>query len=1060
MCGWVYDRTQSWSEQTRETVLKMEYGGMNEAMYDAYEVTKNEKDLIAGHAFDELSLFTPVAKGEDVLSGFHANTMIPKFIGALRRYMILGEDEQFYYIAAKNFWDMVTRHHSYITGGNSNVEHFHDPDVLAGDRSRMNCETCNIYNMLKLTRLLFTLTGEEKYAHFYDRAFHNAILGSQNPHTGMTTYFNPMETGYFKVYGTPYESFWCCSGTGLENFTKLGDSLYFHEDDILYVNGYLSGSLAWEEKGFRLSQKAGIEYEGASLFTVDKADAKATLTVKFLVPEWSKKAPTLQLNGQTLSSQQENGYIAVSRVWQAGDTLRIGLFPGIGVSRLPDDPSVVAFTYGPYVLSAGLGTEDFETFLTGSAVSLPTRNLYVKDWIRILDRDTEGWIDHIEKHLVRKQGQFAFILDGTDEDDHLVFEPYYSQHDQRYGIYWRVTDQVIQPEEPAPRKVVEDKLHDFEYEAVTLEKSLWKDQRDYTVELYLGLSNDDLLHRFRMQAGLPSEANGLPGWGPQFPQYIGAFAKLYKVTGDERLKTKAIELFEGWAECVRFNSDLLTMGTYVYDKFMGGLMDIFEYLGWRRVLAYASLLTERAMGVLKKDIKRDGLQDDELCRKGMIEWYTLPENLFRAYELTGDEKYKEFALEWDYTHLWDMFLKHDFNIGPRHAYSHVNSFSSAARAYGVTGDEKYLEAIRIGYDEVTQHHTYATGGYGPAETMFVDHEGFLGDMLKSPWDDSFKEDPRYVNLGDKKVARSDAWGSCEVSCCAWAVFKLCNYLLKYTGEAKYGAWAEQMLINGTGGQIPITKDGKVLYYANYYIDGAIKSTEDRRLHPNGANFAWQCCTGTFPHDVAEYANMLYYHDDKNLYVSQYVPSTVQWEKDGTWIELTCVSDFPEEPIVRFRVKTSNPVSFALKLRVPSWATGENAVKINGLSEPVECLPDTWAVIEREWKDGDFVSLSLPYTLSFQSVDEKNNEIVALCYGPVVLASTEMTILVGDRENPEDWIKPVPGKPLTFITEPGHTGPTTSSKGYSYPITRSGKCSGTICITGYLIKSRIMAKING
>ena len=209
---WTYERVSGWSDAVHNTVLSIEYGGMNDCLYELYKETGEERYAIAAHAFDEDALFRRVASGKaDVLNDLHANTTIPKFLGALNRYMtadgktIGGEkvDASAYLKYAETFWDMVVEHHTYVTGGNSEWEHFGRDDVLDAERTNCNCETCNVYNMLKLSRALFEITGERKYADYYENAFYNAILSSQNPETGMTMYFQPMATGYFKVYGEP-----------------------------------------------------------------------------------------------------------------------------------------------------------------------------------------------------------------------------------------------------------------------------------------------------------------------------------------------------------------------------------------------------------------------------------------------------------------------------------------------------------------------------------------------------------------------------------------------------------------------------------------------------------------------------------------------------------------------------------------------------------------------------------------------------------------------------------------------------------------------------------------
>lgn len=571
--------------------------------------------------------------------------------------------------------------------------------------------------------------------------------------------------------------------------------------------------------------------------------------------------------------------------------------------------------------------------------------------------------------------------------------------------------------------VIHTKMEPFRYDHVSLRESHWNDQLAETAEYYLAVPDGDLLHLFRRKAGLPTEARGLPGWYSTncgvFGQILGALAKMYVVLKDGRLKEKALNLFREWGKCADRDPSVLENDTYVFDKLLGGFLDLYEYLGEKGAEKYISELTDAAIGRFDRGIRRDGLQDAALCKANMIEWYTLPENLYRAYELTGDEKYRKFAEVWDYDYFFGKLNAKDFRIGPRHAYSHVNSLSSAARAYEVTADPKYLTAAENGYDEILARHTFATGGFGPAECLFPDHEGYLGDSLKSTWDDA-PENLIYTNFGGGHAIRSDTWGSCEVSCCSWAVFKLCGYLLRFTGEAKYAAWAEKLLYNGTGAQLPVAPGGKVMYYASYFLDGALKTVEDRRLLPGGYNFRWQCCTGTFPQDVAEYANLLYYSDEEGIFVSQYLPSRLSWRKDGAAVEIENDSQYPETSRLRFRITAERPTEFALRFRVPSWASGANRMAVNGERTGTDLKPDTWACLNRTWNDGDLVELDFPFSLYFRPVDEKNPEIMALNYGPLVLAADEMTEFVGDAEHPEEWIHPAEGRPLEFLTEEGHT----------------------------------------
>lgn len=570
-------------------------------------------------------------------------------------------------------------------------------------------------------------------------------------------------------------------------------------------------------------------------------------------------------------------------------------------------------------------------------------------------------------------------------------------------------------------------IKNFNYRHVLLGETHWSRQRQELIETYLAIPDGDLLHYFRELAGIEDNCTGLAGWygnnACTFGQKLGAFARLYLVTGDERLRKKAIVLADGWGECAKVSQEVIDVnGTYVYDKLMGGFLDMYEYLRYEPAKEYILQLTESAMKRFRTGIVRDGLQN-EAMGGDMIEWYTLPEMLYRAWFLTKEPLYLSFAKEWDYPYYWEKLLKKDFAIGPRHAYSHVNALSSAAMAYLATGEKSYLEAIQIAYDEILTHHTFATGGYGPAECLFADEEGYLGDSLKSNWDRD-KRHKEYRNFGDSIVSRDDKWGSCEVSCCSWAVFKICNYLLTITGDAKYGDWAEKMLYNGCGGQPPITSEGKVMYYADYFVNGGFKSVEDGRMHENGCNFEWQCCTGTFPEDVAEYSNMLYYHDEGGLYISQYLNSRVVFEIENDAFSLENTSFYPKEKQLRFRLCGKKSREFELRFRVPSWANGKNTVQVNGEKVEIKAEPNTWLVLKRQWKDMDTITIEFEFPLYFKPVDQYAPDVAALCYGPLVLVCDKMALFKGEMEHPEKWLVPIQknGYSFAFRTKPGHVKP--------------------------------------
>ncbi len=446
---WVYSHTSKWTEETQKTVLNVEYGGMNDCLYNLYKYTKNENHLSAAHSFDEMTLFEPLYKGEDILNGKHANTTIPKIIGALNRYTVTGEE--YYLQAAANFWEMVIQNHTYITGGNSEWEHFGEPKVLDAERTNCNCETCNTYNMLKLSRELFKITGDKKYSDYYENTFINAILSSQNPETGMTTYFQPMATGFFKVYSSPTDHFWCCTGSGMENFSKLGDSIYFYGADSIFVNRYTSSSVVWEEKGLKITQNAELP---KVTFTIN-GSAEAKIILK--VPDWCEDKPTVRINGDKKLVIVKDGFITLDREWNDSDTIEYEMNMQVVAHALPDNENTVAFKYGPWVLSADMGQKDMNTSTTGVNVTIPLWDASISDILVIEKGTVKKWLRNIEENLVRIGDTLNFELKGTNQN--LIFSPHYKQHTSRYGIYFILADSKTElPENNDDKYVVIDSL--------------------------------------------------------------------------------------------------------------------------------------------------------------------------------------------------------------------------------------------------------------------------------------------------------------------------------------------------------------------------------------------------------------------------------------------------------------------------------------------------------------------------------------------------------------------------------------------------------------------------
>ncbi len=454
---WTLNRCKTWSQQTRNTVLSIEYGGMNDCLYELYAITGNDNYAIAGDYFDENALHEKVLKGgANVLNGRHANTTIPKFVGALKRYEVLdgktvnGQriDASKHLKYAEAFWDMVVTHHTYITGGNSEWEHFGMDDILDKERTNCNCETCNSYNMLKLSRELYKCTGDKKYMDFYEQTYYNSILSSQNPETGMTTYFQPMATGYFKVYSSPYDSFWCCTGSGMESMSKLGDTLYMHSGNILYVNMYQSSSVRWSDQNVTVTQESEIPNGNTATFTID---GSGDLEFRFRIPDWAAGTVNIAVNGTKYSYKTVDDYAQVTGSFSSGDKITVTIPQAVVAYNLPDKNSVYGFKYGPVVLSAELGKQNMTTGSTGMWVTIPKEAIVSNQNIQISKQGQSitSFMAEINDHMVKDANSMKFTLNDTSQK--LTFTPHYQQYQQRYGIYWNFVTNGTVIEEIPPR---------------------------------------------------------------------------------------------------------------------------------------------------------------------------------------------------------------------------------------------------------------------------------------------------------------------------------------------------------------------------------------------------------------------------------------------------------------------------------------------------------------------------------------------------------------------------------------------------------------------------------
>jgi hypothetical protein len=513
-------------------------------------------------------------------------------------------------------------------------------------------------------------------------------------------------------------------------------------------------------------------------------------------------------------------------------------------------------------------------------------------------------------------------------------------------------------------------LKPFDYSGVKLRPSRWQKQAAEGRDFYMALPDDDVLKGYRQAAGLAAPGRTLGGWCERnsdtvFGQWLQAMARMQRANGDTEMLEKAGLWVSEWAKAWRPPAAAAAgFGHYPYEKLVGGLLDMHHYGGHPQALAMCGKITEAARAGLKRDRVPASREPWELHSGHPGEWYTLGENLYRAYQLTGQAGYREFADVWLYPSYWNKFAE---TSDPRdahgvHAYSHCNSFASCALAYDVTGDRKYLTILKNFYDWMQKRQTYATGGYGPDERLVMS-DGALGSSLE------------------------EISASFECPCCSWAAFKVSKSLMMFTGEARFGDWIERLLYNGIGAALPIVPRGKHFYYADYHLGADLKyySRND-----------FTCCSGTYFQNIAEYSNLLYFRDDRALYVNLYVPSDVEWRGPAGPLRLAQTTSYPEADTSTLRLSLEKPARFALKLRVPGWCEGW-AVRVNGRAADAAARPGAWATLEREWQSGDSVEVTLPLRFRRAPIDGEHPDRFALMRGPVVYA----------QEDPHKWLSSIP-----------------------------------------------------
>jgi DUF1680 family protein len=434
LAGWAVTATAAMSDDEMQRMLRIEHGGMNEVLADVSAITGDPTYLAAARRFSHEALLAPLAASRDTLDGLHANTQIPKVVGFQRVFELTGEDR--YAAASAFFWRSVVERRSFVTGGHGDNEHFFPPAEFAKHLpSAKTMETCGTHNMLRLTRMLFQTAPSATYADFYERALYNGILASQDPESGMMTYFQSTRPGYVRLFHTPDRSFWCCTGTGMENHAKYGDSIYFEDADGLWVNLYIASTVASTASGLSLRQTTLFPDEPRTRLEVT-SDRPVRAAIRVRQPRWCPDM-AVRINGRAMPARAgANGYVVLDREWRRGDRIDIDLPMRLRTEALPGAPDHVAFVYGPIVLAGRLGQAGLSP---GSQIIVNEREsgtmLNAAIDVPTLAGDATSLIEHVQPDA---HDPLVFRTVGIGRPHDVELAPYYRLAHERYNLYWNV----------------------------------------------------------------------------------------------------------------------------------------------------------------------------------------------------------------------------------------------------------------------------------------------------------------------------------------------------------------------------------------------------------------------------------------------------------------------------------------------------------------------------------------------------------------------------------------------------------------------------------------------
>lgn len=491
LTDWMLRLVSRLSDDQLQDMLRSEHGGLNETFADVAAITGDERYLKLAHRFSHQLVLQPLLQQEDKLTGMHANTQIPKVIGFKRIADVEGNRD--WSEAARYFWETVVKHRSITIGGNSVREHFHPADDFSSMlTSEQGPETCNTYNMLRLTKMLYETSADAAYMDFYERALYNHILSTQDPVQGGFVYFTPMRAGHYRVYSQPQTSFWCCVGSGMENHARYGEMIYGHKDNNLYVNLFIPSTLQWGE--VKIEQQTAFPDEEGTTLVVSPRKAGKAFAVNFRLPEWAKQEELrLSVNDEPQKVIIKDGYIHLTRSWSQGDKVRLELPMHLRAIALPDETSNYSLLYGPIVLAArmgeqgqdGLFADDSRGGHIANGPRLPLQHMPV------IVGDKDDILSHLQKV---EDKPLTFRLTGVypEQYEGMTLEPFFRLHECRYMVYWPVLSS--QEWQVRREKLEKEEKERALLDAVTADKVICGEQQpesDHFIRMENSRTGDD-----------------------------------------------------------------------------------------------------------------------------------------------------------------------------------------------------------------------------------------------------------------------------------------------------------------------------------------------------------------------------------------------------------------------------------------------------------------------------------------------------------------------------------------------------------------------------------------